>query len=239
MLRIPKCQCRQYSKSNEPDYSSQQLHWWRIMGAWFYVVCSFLLMMGVREVLFTWKGRAWKVHVYSLRRCHYVCSSSTAEAEDSFLLAGDGFGDTARYPQWPELWQMPTPPPSFPMAAPSAAFTRKGCWPLYFVSFSFSFNLQHASQTRGLTDRHVPDMLNLQQGPSICISYPFVGDAASALLRAPLWEPLPYSFSSHWLEWKQQKSIKFREMASLSSAISPWPAAAVSQGGGKWFFYHS
>lgn len=56
------------------------------MGAWFYVVCSFLLMVGVGEVLFTWKGRAWKVHVYSLRRCHYVCCSSTAEVEDSFLL---------------------------------------------------------------------------------------------------------------------------------------------------------
>lgn len=154
MLRIPKCQHRQYSKSNQPDYSSQQLNWWRIMGAWFCVVCSFLLMMGVREVLFTRKGRAWKVHIYSLRRCHYVCCSSTAEAEDSFLLARDGFGDTARCPQWPELWQMPTPPPS-------AAFTRKGCWPLYFVSFSFSFSLQHASQARGLTDRYVPDMLSL------------------------------------------------------------------------------
>lgn len=68
------------------------------MGARFYVVCSFLLMMGVGEVLFTRKGRAWKVHVYSLGRCHRVCCSSTAEAEDSILLAGDGFGDTARYP---------------------------------------------------------------------------------------------------------------------------------------------
>lgn len=68
------------------------------MGARFYVVCSFLLMMGVGEVLFTRKGRAWKVHVYSLGRCHCVCCSSTAEAEDSFPLARDGFGDTVRYP---------------------------------------------------------------------------------------------------------------------------------------------
>lgn len=88
---------------------------------------------------------------------------------------------------------MPTPPPSFPMAAPSAAFTRKGCWPLYFVSFFFffSFNLQHASQACGLTDRYVPDMLSLQHGPSICISYQFVGDAF--LLS---WEP---DFESHYL----------------------------------------
>lgn len=56
------------------------------MEACFCVVGSFLLMMEVREVLFMQKARAWEAHVYSLRMCHYVCFSSTAEAEDTFHL---------------------------------------------------------------------------------------------------------------------------------------------------------
>lgn len=58
----------------------------------------FLLMMGVGEVLFTRKGRAWKVHMYCLRRCHYVCFSSTADAGDTFHLAWDGFGGHCKVP---------------------------------------------------------------------------------------------------------------------------------------------
>lgn len=122
------------------------------------------------------------------------------------------FGGCCKVPAG--LSQVPAPPHvPLPMQRPQLPLLWRaaGNCILWASPYAVTVKLQHASQACGMTDRHLSDMLSLQQGPRVCISYRSVGDTASAGLGAPPWEPLPYNFSSLRPEGKQQKPIEPRE----------------------------
>lgn len=77
----------------------------KILNTWFFLVpsCSSSWWLRKREVWFTLVWSAWKVQIYSLRSCCYMCHSSTARAEQTFRSY---FEILWRYLEWHKRLQM-------------------------------------------------------------------------------------------------------------------------------------